>query len=61
MKLTENAVKVLEKRYLIKDKDGNVIETPEEMFRRVAKTVAAADKDYVSEEQLSKIKQEFLI
>lgn len=59
MKLTENAIKVLEKRYLIKDKDGNPIETPEEMFRRVAKHVAAADKDYLSEEQLQKTEQEF--
>jgi len=59
MQLTENAVKVLEKRYLIKDKDGKVIETPEEMFRRVAKVIASADKDYVSEEQLCRTEQEF--
>ena len=42
-KLTENALKVLEKRYLKKDKQGNLIETPEDMFRRVARTIAAAD------------------
>lgn len=59
MLLSPNAIKVLEKRYLIRDKDGNVLETPEEMFRRVAKTVAAADKDYVSEEQLQSIEQDF--
>ena len=59
MQLTENAVKVLEKRYLIKDKEGNVIETPEEMIRRVAKNITAADKDYMSEEQLLKTEQEF--
>ena len=59
MQLAENAVKVLEKRYLIKDKDGKVIETPEEMFRRVAKVIASADKDYVSEEQLCRTEQEF--
>ncbi len=41
--LTENAQKVLHKRYLKKDEDGVVIETPEEMFRRVASTVASAD------------------
>ena len=28
MQLTENAIKVLEKRYLIKGKDGKAIETP---------------------------------
>mgnify|MGYP001000895345 CR=1 FL=1 len=59
MQLTENAIKVLEKRYLIKDKDGNAIETPEGMFRRVARVVASADKGYVSEEQLRKTEQEF--
>ena len=41
--LSENAVKVLEKRYLKRDKDGNCIETPADMFRRVASTIAAGD------------------
>lgn len=59
MLLNENAIKVLEKRYLIRDKEGNVLETPEDMFRRVAKTVAAADKDYASEDELAVIEQEF--
>jgi ribonucleoside-diphosphate reductase alpha chain len=44
--LGENARRVLEKRYLKKDKQGNVIETPEEMFRRVAQTIAAAEINY---------------
>ncbi|NLL97644.1 MAG: ribonucleotide-diphosphate reductase subunit alpha, partial [Clostridiaceae bacterium] len=59
MPLNENAIKVLEKRYLAKDKDGKVIETPDEMFRRVAKSVAAADKGYVSEDQLESIETDF--
>jgi ribonucleoside-diphosphate reductase alpha chain len=42
-KLSENALRVLEKRYLKKDKQGKVIETPEEMFRRVAHTIASAE------------------
>jgi ribonucleoside-diphosphate reductase alpha chain len=46
LKLTENAVKVLEKRYLKKDKDGEPIEKPAEMFRRVANAVAAAEEKY---------------
>jgi ribonucleoside-diphosphate reductase alpha chain len=41
--LTENARQVLEKRYLKKDKKGKIIETTEEMFRRVARTIAAAE------------------
>jgi len=59
MKLTENAIKVLEKRYLAKDEDGNLLEDPEGMFRRVAKTVASADADYVSASELETIEQEF--
>ncbi|MCL2281346.1 MAG: vitamin B12-dependent ribonucleotide reductase [Dehalococcoidia bacterium] len=45
-KLSDNAMRVLEKRYLQKDKQGNVIETPEDMFRRVAQTIAAAELNY---------------
>ena len=44
--LTENSLRVLEKRYLKKDKQGKVVETPEEMFRRVANAIAAADLTY---------------
>ncbi|MDR1327642.1 MAG: adenosylcobalamin-dependent ribonucleoside-diphosphate reductase, partial [Heliobacteriaceae bacterium] len=43
MNLSENAVKVLEKRYLKRDKDGNCMETPADMFRRVAKTLSRGD------------------
>jgi ribonucleoside-diphosphate reductase alpha chain len=41
--LTENALRVLEKRILGRDHQGHVAETPEEMFRRVALSVASAD------------------
>jgi ribonucleoside-diphosphate reductase alpha chain len=44
--LSANARKILEARYLKKDKQGNVVETPGEMFRRVAHHVAAAEKVY---------------
>jgi ribonucleoside-diphosphate reductase alpha chain len=44
--LSSNALQVLEKRYLKKDKDGKPIETPEEMLRRVAHAIAAAEKIY---------------
>ncbi|MDP2753501.1 MAG: adenosylcobalamin-dependent ribonucleoside-diphosphate reductase [Nitrospirota bacterium] len=46
MELTENALKVLRARYLLKDENGDVIETPEEMFERVSKTVASAESLY---------------
>lgn len=44
--LTPGAVKVLERRYLRKDAVGRVLETPEEMFSRVAGNVAEAEVDY---------------
>jgi len=44
--LTPNAMVVLEKRYLKKDDDGNVCETPPDMFWRVAKTIADVDRRY---------------
>lgn len=46
LKLSLNAMKVLERRYLLRDTKGAVIETPREMFRRVAKAVAAPEKKY---------------
>jgi ribonucleoside-diphosphate reductase alpha chain len=46
IELSDNALHVLERRYLKKDKQGNVIETPDEMFRRVAGTIASAELNY---------------
>jgi ribonucleoside-diphosphate reductase alpha chain len=44
--LSSNARTVLEKRYLVKDQTGAPTEQPEEMFWRVATTVADADRRY---------------
>ncbi len=44
--VTGNALTVLEKRYLACDAKGDIIETPEDLFARVAKFVAAADLAY---------------
>src|SRR5215470_2394080 len=41
--LSPNALRVLQKRYLARDPQGRLIETPDEMFRRVARNVAAPD------------------
>ncbi|HQR30344.1 MAG TPA: adenosylcobalamin-dependent ribonucleoside-diphosphate reductase [Anaeromyxobacteraceae bacterium] len=42
--LTENARTVLARRYLLRDDGGTVVESPGEMFRRVARAVAAAER-----------------
>ncbi|MBO8161136.1 MAG: HNH endonuclease [Thermosipho sp. (in: Bacteria)] len=47
----QNAVKILEDRYLLKDGDGSIIETPEDMLERVATVVSKGDE---------KLKEEFL-
>ncbi|MBM4145567.1 MAG: vitamin B12-dependent ribonucleotide reductase [Nitrospira sp.] len=46
LNLTPNALKVLEKRYLKKNEEGKVVETPDDLFRRVAKSIASADLQY---------------
>jgi ribonucleoside-diphosphate reductase alpha chain len=46
MELTENALKVLSRRYFLKDEEGKVIETPAGMFRRVAKAISVAESMY---------------
>ncbi|MEF3255132.1 MAG: vitamin B12-dependent ribonucleotide reductase [Deferribacterales bacterium] len=44
--LSSNAITVLKKRYLKRDSDGKLLETPKEMFQRVAINIAQADKNY---------------
>jgi ribonucleoside-diphosphate reductase alpha chain len=46
VQLSPNAVTVLEKRYLVKDDGGRPVETPSDLFWRVARTAAAADRKY---------------
>ena len=46
LKLPINTIKVLKARYLLKDEEGNVIESTSELFRRVARHLAIADVLY---------------
>ncbi len=51
LNLSENCLKVLEKRYLKRNEDGTVIETAVDMFTRVARTIAEADRAYGKTDQ----------
>ncbi len=46
LKLSINAIKTLEARYLLKDEDGKIVETPSQMFRRVANHVGIVNLLY---------------
>jgi ribonucleoside-diphosphate reductase alpha chain len=45
-KLTVNALEVLKARYLLRDEQENLVETPTNLFERVAKAIAQVDKQY---------------
>ncbi len=51
LELSPNARVVLERRYLAKDESGQPVETPEELFQRVARTLAAVERTYGADER----------
>ncbi len=58
--LSENAIKVLERRYLKKDDKGKILETPHQMVQRVAKAIAGAERNYgATGEELEEIEKKF--
>lgn len=46
LNLSQNALKVLEKRYLKKNEEGKIVEAPHDLFKRVARSIASADLHY---------------
>ncbi|MBS3781088.1 MAG: ribonucleoside reductase class II [Candidatus Thermoplasmatota archaeon] len=58
-KLTENAKKILKERYLKRDEEGDVVETPEEMFERVASAVAKVNEEYDDDRTIEEEEKEF--
>lgn len=57
--LTANALTTLNARYLRKDDDGNAVETPDELFRRVARAVAAAETGFGGEAAATAAEESF--
>jgi len=57
--LSENARTVLERRYLRKDAKGELLETPARMFRRVARHVASAERNYDGAERAREMEEAF--
>jgi len=59
LKMGVNAIKVLKNRYLMKDREGSIIETPSELLHRVAKTIATADRLYDNDANTRETEEEF--
>ncbi len=59
-KLNINGLLIAKSRYLQKDAEGNVIETPKQMFKRVASAVSNAEKNYnKSQDEIQQLEKEF--
>ena len=58
--LTQNAKVVMERRYLKKDRHGNIKETPDELFARVARSIASADLIFDPDADVEKTEKKFL-
>ncbi len=54
LKLPINSVQVLERRYLLKNDKGKVIETPSQMFQRVASYIASNERRYGADDNAVK-------
>ena len=59
LKLPVNAVEVLRRRYLLKDEARRIVETPSELFRRVAHHVAQAEANYGSDSHVQEVEDAF--
>ena len=59
IQVSDNALRVLERRYLTKDEEGRVVETPQELYRRVARHIASAELLYDSKVDISSWEEAF--
>ena len=61
LKLPVNTVEVLKRRYLLKDESQNIVETPSELFRRVASHVAKAEDNFKSRYSKEDVEEKFYL
>ncbi|MEK7375576.1 MAG: ribonucleotide reductase N-terminal alpha domain-containing protein, partial [Candidatus Margulisiibacteriota bacterium] len=59
LNLSENSIKVLEKRYLKRDKKGNITEKPVDLFRRVSENISSAETKFSSSIEAKQYEEEF--
>jgi len=59
LEITANALEVLRRRYLSKDGEGKTVESPDEMFRRVAQNLAEGDRVEDPGHDIEPIAEEF--
>ncbi len=59
IELSDNAIRVLEKRYLVKNEKGEINEIPQEMFKRVAEHIASAEQLYDPESNTAALAETF--
>ncbi|MCJ7760688.1 ribonucleotide-diphosphate reductase subunit alpha, partial [Candidatus Bathyarchaeota archaeon] len=57
--LTKNALQVLESRYLLRNMSGEIVETPDEMFRRVANSLARIETLYDPQADVVSVAEDF--
>lgn len=61
LKLPLNTMEVLKRRYLLKDDNQNIIETPSELFRRVAHSIAQAEDNFKSFYSRQDVEEKFYL
>lgn len=59
LKLPVNTMEVLKRRYLLKDDNQKIVETPSELFRRVAYNISQAEREFVSTLSSEEVEEKF--
>lgn len=57
---TDNAIKMMNKRYLLRDEKGTILENPAQMLHRIAHALAEVEKDYgKNNSEIEQIEKDF--